>query len=166
MSDPVQTEPIKTLPLVFEEPRGPRGPKPKPPRHLADLTLAERREVATALGHPAYRAGQLSTHYFERLVDRPDEMTDLPKAVRSELVTGLLPTILLLLAGVGCAIALLSDPAEARILEALGQPWDVVPALGESATGGWGTPRLAASCSCPAAGRTGSGPGTRPPGCS
>ncbi|HSL37932.1 MAG TPA: DEAD/DEAH box helicase, partial [Arthrobacter sp.] len=37
------------------------------------------------------------------------------------------------------------DPAEARILEALGQPWDVVPALGESATGGWGTPRLAAS---------------------
>ncbi|CAH0297275.1 hypothetical protein SRABI83_04402 [Arthrobacter sp. Bi83] len=25
----------------------------------------------------------------------------------------------------------------------MGQPWDVVPALGESATGGWGTPRLA-----------------------
>ena len=37
------------------------------------------------------------------------------------------------------------DPAEARILESVGQPWDVVPALGESATGGWGTPRLAAS---------------------
>ena len=37
------------------------------------------------------------------------------------------------------------DPAEARILEAVGQPWDVVPELGESATGGWGTPRLAAS---------------------
>ncbi len=27
----------------------------------------------------------------------------------------------------------------------MGQPWDVVPKLGESATGGWGTPRLAAS---------------------
>ena len=37
------------------------------------------------------------------------------------------------------------DPAEARILEAVGQPWNVVPALGESATGGWGTPRLAAT---------------------
>jgi superfamily II DNA or RNA helicase len=37
------------------------------------------------------------------------------------------------------------DPAEARVLEEVGQPWDVVPALGESATGGWGTPRLAAS---------------------
>lgn len=37
------------------------------------------------------------------------------------------------------------DTAEARILEGIGHPWEVVPALGESATGGWGTPRLAAS---------------------
>ncbi|TNB69649.1 DEAD/DEAH box helicase [Arthrobacter sp. BB-1] len=37
------------------------------------------------------------------------------------------------------------DAAEARILEGVGQPWDTVPALGESATDGWGTPRLAAS---------------------
>ncbi|WP_163167815.1 DEAD/DEAH box helicase [Arthrobacter sp. Alg241-R88] len=37
------------------------------------------------------------------------------------------------------------DTAEARILEGIGQPWDGVPALGESATGGWGTPRLTAS---------------------
>jgi len=75
--------------LTFAAPR--RG---KPPRHLADLTLAERREAAVALGHPAYRAGQLSTHYFERLVDRPEEMTDLPKAVRDDLVADLLPTLL------------------------------------------------------------------------
>ncbi|WP_332761633.1 DEAD/DEAH box helicase [Pseudarthrobacter sp.] len=37
------------------------------------------------------------------------------------------------------------DTAEARILEGIGQPWNVVPAMGESATGGWGTPRLSAS---------------------
>lgn len=37
------------------------------------------------------------------------------------------------------------DAAEARILEGVGQPWDAVPALGESATGGWGTPRLTAT---------------------
>lgn len=37
------------------------------------------------------------------------------------------------------------DTAESRILEGVGQPWEVVAALGESATGGWGTPRLAAS---------------------
>jgi superfamily II DNA or RNA helicase len=37
------------------------------------------------------------------------------------------------------------DAAEARILEAVGRPWETVPALAESATDGWGTPRLAAS---------------------
>lgn len=75
--------------LTFTAPR--RG---KPPRHLADLALGERREAAVALGHPAYRATQLSTHYFERLVDRPEDMTDLPKAVREDLVRDLLPTLL------------------------------------------------------------------------
>ena len=75
--------------LTFTAPR--RG---KPPRHLADLSLEERREVAAALGHPAYRATQLSTHYFERLVDRPEDMTDLPKAVRDDLVADLLPPLL------------------------------------------------------------------------
>jgi 23S rRNA (adenine2503-C2)-methyltransferase len=75
--------------LNFAAPR--RG---KPPRHLADLTLEQRREAATALGHPAYRAGQLSTHYFERLVDRPEDMTDLPRAARDDLVRDLLPTLL------------------------------------------------------------------------
>jgi 23S rRNA (adenine2503-C2)-methyltransferase len=75
--------------LTFTAPR--RG---RPPRHLADLTLEERREAAAGLGHPAYRATQLSTHYFERLVDSPEEMTDLPKAVRDDLVRDLLPTLL------------------------------------------------------------------------
>ena len=75
--------------LTFAAPR--RG---KPPRHLADLSLSERREAAVALGHPAYRATQLSTHYFERLVDRADEMTDLPKAARDALVGDLLPPLL------------------------------------------------------------------------
>lgn len=75
--------------LTFTAPR--RG---KPPRHLADLGVEERREAAVALGHPAYRATQLSTHYFERLVDRPEDMTDLPKAVRDDLVRDLLPPLL------------------------------------------------------------------------
>ena len=66
----------------------------RPPRHLADLSLEERRAAVAALGHPAYRATQLSTHYFERLVDAPDEMTDLPKAVREGLVADLLPPLL------------------------------------------------------------------------
>ncbi len=75
--------------LTFTAPR--RG---KPPRHLADLSPEERREAVAGLGHPGFRAKQLSTHYFERLVDDPEEMTDLPKAVRTDLVTDLLPTLL------------------------------------------------------------------------
>jgi len=66
----------------------------RPPRHLADLDVSQRREAVAALGHPAFRANQLSTHYFERLVEHPEQMTDLPKAVRADLVGELLPTLL------------------------------------------------------------------------
>jgi 23S rRNA (adenine2503-C2)-methyltransferase len=75
--------------LTFAAPR--RG---KPPRHLADLTPAERKEAVEALGHKGFRAKQLSTHYFERLVESPEDMTDLPKAIRDDLVATLLPTLL------------------------------------------------------------------------
>lgn len=75
--------------LTFTAPR--RG---KPPRHLADLNPAERREAVEALGHKGFRAKQLSTHYFERLVESPEDMTDLPKVIRDDLVRDLLPTLL------------------------------------------------------------------------
>jgi 23S rRNA (adenine2503-C2)-methyltransferase len=77
------------LPLVFEGPR-----KAKPPRHLADLSPAQRRAAAEALGEPGYRAGQLSAHYFSRLVEQPAAMTDLPAASRERLVAELLPPLL------------------------------------------------------------------------
>jgi 23S rRNA (adenine2503-C2)-methyltransferase len=80
----------KTLPLVFNEPRGRR----KPPRHLADLTAGERKELVTGLGMPAFRARQLSTHYFGRLVDDPADMTDLPAADRDRMVAELLPELM------------------------------------------------------------------------
>ena len=80
----------RTLPLVFDEPRGRR----KPPRHLADLSPAERKELVTGLGLPGFRAKQLSSHYFGRLVDDPAEMTDLPAAERDQVVSGLLPQLM------------------------------------------------------------------------
>jgi 23S rRNA (adenine2503-C2)-methyltransferase len=83
------TAPV-TLPLVFDEPIGRR----KPPRHLADLAPAERKAFAAELGLPAYRARQLSTHYFSRLVDDPEQMTDLPAGERTQLVERLLPTLM------------------------------------------------------------------------
>ncbi len=66
----------------------------KPPRHLADLDPAQRKAAVEALGHKGFRARQLSTHYFERLVESPQEMTDLPKAIRDDLVARLLPELL------------------------------------------------------------------------
>ncbi|HEV7657363.1 MAG TPA: 23S rRNA (adenine(2503)-C(2))-methyltransferase RlmN [Mycobacteriales bacterium] len=80
---------MTSLPLVFDAPARSR----KPPRHLADLAPAERRTVVSELGLPAYRAGQLSQHYFARLTDDPASMTDLPTAARDPLVSALLPTL-------------------------------------------------------------------------
>ncbi len=75
--------------LTFTAPR-----RAKPPRHLADLTPAQRADVVRELGLLAFRARQLSTHYFERLVVEPELMTDLPAAGREELVAAALPPLL------------------------------------------------------------------------
>ena len=86
------SEPLaaKPLPLVFKEPRR----RAKPPRHLADLTLAERSAALVEAGLPGFRAKQLSHHYFARLVDSPAEMTDLPAGSRAELVAAMLPELM------------------------------------------------------------------------
>jgi 23S rRNA (adenine2503-C2)-methyltransferase len=82
--------PPRSLPLVTAEPRG----RAKPPQHLADLSLEERRAYAVELGLPAYRARQVSTHYFDRLVEDPEAMTDLPAGRRDEIVTAFLPSLM------------------------------------------------------------------------
>ncbi len=66
----------------------------RPPRHLADLELAERREAVAELGERAFRADQLSRHYFARYTDSPEDMTDLPAGVRAALTGELLPRLL------------------------------------------------------------------------
>jgi 23S rRNA (adenine2503-C2)-methyltransferase len=65
-----------------------------PPRHLADLDLAGRREAVAALGEREFRAGQISAHYFGRLVRDPAAMTDLPAASRERLTTAMMPALL------------------------------------------------------------------------
>ncbi|WP_226921077.1 23S rRNA (adenine(2503)-C(2))-methyltransferase RlmN [Georgenia subflava] len=65
----------------------------KPPRHLADLTTAERSAVAVELGLPAYRADQLSRHYFAHLTRDAADMTDLPAAARDQLAETLVPEL-------------------------------------------------------------------------
>jgi 23S rRNA (adenine2503-C2)-methyltransferase len=75
--------------LVMDAPR--RG---KPPRHLADMTLAERREVVVEAGLPRFRADQVSNHWFARLVDDPAQWTDIPAALREPLAASLCPPLL------------------------------------------------------------------------
>jgi len=84
----VSAQPAPPVQLTLAARRG------KPPRHLADLDLAARREAVTDLGEPSFRAVQLSKHFFGRYTERPDDMTDLPRASRAALAEALLPPLL------------------------------------------------------------------------
>ena len=63
-------------------------------RHLSDLDVAGRRAAVAELGQAEFRADQLSRHYFGRLTDSPQDMTDLPGGARQALVDALLPELL------------------------------------------------------------------------
>ncbi|MCA1228206.1 23S rRNA (adenine(2503)-C(2))-methyltransferase RlmN [Saccharopolyspora sp. 6M] len=78
-----------SLPLVFDAPK--RG---LPPRHLADLSVEERRAAVGELGEKPFRAKQLAHHYFGRLNADVESMTDIPAASRAKLGADLLPTLL------------------------------------------------------------------------
>ena len=66
----------------------------KPPKHIADFDMAGRREFLKELGYQPFRASQLSKHYFERLVNDPAQMTDLPAQNRDEIVSRAMPQLL------------------------------------------------------------------------
>jgi 23S rRNA (adenine2503-C2)-methyltransferase len=66
----------------------------KPPIHLSDMTLAQRREAVVAAGLPRFRADQVSNHWFARLVDDPQQWTDIPAALREPLSASLCPPLL------------------------------------------------------------------------
>jgi 23S rRNA (adenine2503-C2)-methyltransferase len=82
-----------TVPVNLGLP-GQAGRRGRPPRHLADLDPAARREAVAALGEPPFRAAQLSRHYFGRYVQDPALMTDLPAGSRAALAGALLPPLL------------------------------------------------------------------------
>ncbi len=73
-----------------------------PPRHLADLTAAERAAAVSDLGEKPFRAKQLSNHYFARLTADPAAMTDIPAASRERLVSELMPPLLTEVRAVAC----------------------------------------------------------------
>ncbi|GAA4027291.1 23S rRNA (adenine(2503)-C(2))-methyltransferase RlmN [Allokutzneria multivorans] len=88
---------MTSLPLVFDAPK--RG---LPPRHLVDLSPAERQDAVVALGEKPFRAKQLANHYFSRLTVDPAEMTDIPAATREKLVADLMPPLFTELRKVTC----------------------------------------------------------------
>ncbi|WP_028924887.1 23S rRNA (adenine(2503)-C(2))-methyltransferase RlmN [Pseudonocardia acaciae] len=88
---------MTSLPLVFDAPK--RG---LPPRHLADLSTGDRRDAVTALGERAFRADQLSRHYFTRLTVDPGEMTDIPAASRERLLNDLIPPLFTVVRKLSC----------------------------------------------------------------
>jgi 23S rRNA (adenine2503-C2)-methyltransferase len=66
----------------------------RPPRHLADLTAGERRDAVGEQGLPAYRADQVSRHYFAGRRGDPTTWTDIPADQRAALAAALTPTLL------------------------------------------------------------------------
>ncbi|WP_227980847.1 23S rRNA (adenine(2503)-C(2))-methyltransferase RlmN [Nocardia spumae] len=78
-----------SLPLVFDAPR--RG---MPPRHLADLDAAQRRQAVEELGLPKFRADQIARQYYGRLQADPRQMTDLPEPMRDKVAEALFPPLL------------------------------------------------------------------------
>ncbi|MFI6850399.1 23S rRNA (adenine(2503)-C(2))-methyltransferase RlmN [Kitasatospora sp. NBC_00085] len=83
--------------LTFVAPRG-----AKPPRHLADLSPAERKEAVAELGEQPFRAKQLSNHYFGRMSNDPAAWTDIPAASREKLTESLLPELMSVVRHVSC----------------------------------------------------------------
>ena len=86
-----------TQQLVFEAPR-----RALPPRHLADLDAAGRAAAVAELGLPAFRAKQLAHQYYRRLTADPQQMTDLPAAVRDQVAGAMFPKLLTTVRDVTC----------------------------------------------------------------
>jgi len=89
---------LKPGELLFDAPVRRR----KPPRHLADLTTLERRELVQEMGLPAFRADQVSRQYFTRLARDPADWTDVPAAQREQLSEALTPSMMSLVREVTC----------------------------------------------------------------
>lgn len=84
--------------LVFDEP----NLKKKTPRHIADFSPEQRRELAVELGLPAFRANQVANHYFTHLSSEPQTWSDIPADLRDTLAELFIPKLIELVRSVTC----------------------------------------------------------------
>ncbi len=95
MTRPEKATEIK---LVFDEPKL----RKKTPRHLADYSPDERRELAVELGLPAFRANQVANHYFTHHSSDPETWSDIPANLRTTMAELLTPKLIELVRSVTC----------------------------------------------------------------
>ena len=84
--------------LVFDEP----VQRKKAPRHIADFSPEERRELAKELGLPAFRANQVAAHYFGHLSDDPQTWSDIPADMRTTFAELFTPKLIELVRSITC----------------------------------------------------------------
>ncbi len=89
---------VPEIKLVFDEP----VQRKKAPKHLADYSPEERRELAKSLGLPAFRANQVATHYFTHLSNDPENWTDIPAEMRQTIAEQFTPKLIELVRSVEC----------------------------------------------------------------
>lgn len=89
---------MSEIKLVFDEPRQ----RKKAPQHLADLSIKDRRAKAEELGLPAFRANQISTHYFTHFDEDPETWSDLPASLRATVKEHFLPELITLVRSITC----------------------------------------------------------------
>ncbi|MCD1285920.1 23S rRNA (adenine(2503)-C(2))-methyltransferase RlmN [Brevibacterium sp. GP-SGM9] len=75
--------------LNFKSPR-----VSQPQQHLADMSMDERIDAVKEMGLPAFRAKQISTHYFTHFQTDAESMTDLPKDLRAQVQERFFPHLL------------------------------------------------------------------------
>lgn len=97
MAIPLNTPRRREVRPTDQPPVGASSPEAKPvlsftakrrgkaPAHLIDLDQAGRKELLKSAGFPAFRADQLSRHYFEHCTVDPESMTDIPASMHDSI---------------------------------------------------------------------------------
>ena len=74
----------------------------KAPQHFADLPATERRAWVLELGLPAFRANQISIHYFQHHNDDPESWSDFPASAKELVREKILPNLLTSVRSISC----------------------------------------------------------------